>query len=233
MRFLVPDFQKYLELDIYLEKREDSHILRVLDGLLQGKKYTQEWKQLYNEIFGNFGYCGKYLSENSDSDEMILDQILKNCDQNMLTTIVEKYGADSKLGKYISELCKGKEKTEIGEALQEQHESFYQLLVKEMKKKGYATDADYYNALCFSRQTFSRLRNKEYILSRENALWLTLGLEPDYWVGKNLLAAAGYSLRSANRREYIISYVMKSGSYTLLELNSLLDFYGEKPIGCE
>lgn len=44
LRFLVPDFQKYLELDIYLEKREDSHILRVLDGLLQGKKYTQEWK---------------------------------------------------------------------------------------------------------------------------------------------------------------------------------------------
>lgn len=233
MRILVPDFKKYLELYINLEVREDKLILRVIDGLLQGRKNTQEWKHLYAEIFGNYGYSGKFLSEEANSDEMILEQILKNCDQDMLDTILERYGEESKLGKYIYELCRGREKTEIGEALQEQHESFYQLLVKEMKRKGYETDADYYNALCFSRQTFSRLRNKEYILSRENALWLTLGLEPDYWVGKNLLAAAGYSLRSANRREYIISYVMKSGPYTLLELNSLLDFYGEKPIGCE
>lgn len=233
MRIIVPDFKKHLELYIGLEARADKHILCAIDGLLQGRKNSQEWKHLYAEICGNHRYSGKFFSEEANSDEMILEQILKSCNQDVLDELLERYGAESKLGKHISDLCGGREKMEIGKALQEQHESFYQLLVKEMKRKGYETDADYYNALCFSRQTFSRLRNKEYILSRENALWLTLGLEPDYWVGKNLLNAAGYSLRSTNRREYIIAYVMKSGPYTLLELNDLLVFYGEKPIGCE
>ena len=233
VKILVPDFKKYLDLDISLKMRENQLVLCVIDGLLQGRKNTQEWQQLYVELCGNHSCTGTYLSQNSDSDEMLLEQILKNCDQDMPATVVEKYGSASKLGMRSIELCQEREKSEIGKALEEQHESCYQLLVKEMKRKGYETDADYYNALRFSRQTFSRLRSKEYMLSRENALWLTLGLEPNYWGGSELLNAAGYSLRSANRREYIIAYVMKSGPYTLLELNNLLDFYGEKPIGCE
>lgn len=231
----VPDFRKYLELDACLEERVYRFCLvsRAVDELIQGKKDTKEWKAAYAEICGRQMLTGRPFAEESTNDEMLLEQILASCDPDILAMIVDKYGKETVLGRRISQLCPEAKGSKLDSALKVPQKSFYQMLTKMIEEKGYGTDADYYNELRFSRQTFSRLRTKDYVLSRENALWLTLGLTPDYQEGTRLLNAAGYALRSAVRREYIISYVMKSGRYTLAELNKILVDFGEEPVGCK
>lgn len=232
---VVPDFRKYLELDTCLEKREHRFCLvsRVLDELMQGKNGTQEWKAAYAEICGRQMLAGRPLAEESTNDEILLEHILASCDSDILAMIIDKYGKGTELGRRISKLYQVADDSKLNSVSNVSQESFYQLLTHMIKEKGYATDADYYNKLCFSRQTFSRLRAKDYVLSRENALWLTLGLAPRYQEGVRLLNAAGYALRSAVRRDYIISYVMKSGKYSLYELNCTLVDFGEEPVGCK
>lgn len=228
------DFYRILELDNLLRGFQDNNLLAVglIEDLLSGRRDTSDWQMIYRTLCDGSGDAGVALAEESIGDDMLLNQILEVCDPDMLASLAAKYGTSSRLGKLIAERCQAEECTDIAQGLKKQRASFYQLLVKMIEKKGYRTDADYYNALCFSRQTFSRLRNPNYKLSRENALWLTLGLAPDYWEGTELLRAAGFSLRKSDRREYIILYVMRNGPYTLQELNEMLVYFEEEPIGC-
>lgn len=228
------DFYRILELDNLLHNFQDESILTIglIEDLLNGRRDSSDWRFAYQRLCGDSDAVGMALMGESVNDDMLLNQILEACDSDVLASMAVKYGTSSHLGKLIAEHYQAKECTDIAQGLKQRQVSFYQLLVKLIEKKGYRTDADYYNALCFSRQTFSRLRNPNYKLSRENALWLTLGLAPDYWEGTELLRAAGFSLRKSDRREYIILYVMKNGSYTLQELNEMLVYFGEEPIGC-
>lgn len=228
------DFYRILELDHLLCGFWDNSTLAIglIEDLLKGKSDTSDWQLAYQRFCGGNKVVGMALVEESVNDNLLLSQILEVCDPDVLASLAAKYGTSSRLGKLIAEYCQTAECTDIAQGLQKQQDSFYQLLVKSIKKRGYRTDADYYNAQCFSRQTFSRLRNPDYRLSRENALWLTLGLAPDYREGIELLRAAGFSLRKNDRREYIILYFMRNGSYTLRELNEMLVYFEEKPIGC-
>lgn len=228
------DFYRVLELDDLLRSRQNDSILAIglIENLLNGRRDTADWRLAYQTLCGGGKVAGATLIGESVDDDVLLNQILEACDPDMLASMAAKYGTSSRLGKLISDHCQVAECTDIAQGLKKRQDSFYQLLVKLIEKKGYRTDADYYNMLCFSRQTFSRLRNPNYKLSRENALWLTLGLAPDYWEGTELLRAAGFSLRKSDRREYIILYVMKNGPYTLQELNEMLVYFEEEPIGC-
>lgn len=228
------DFYRILELDNLLCNFQNNSILAIglIEDLLNGRRDTSNWLLAYQTLCDDSKIAGIALTGESVSDDVLLNQLLDACDPDVLVSMAAKYGTSSRLGKMIANHCRAEECTDIAQGLKQRQTSFYQLLVKLIEKKGYRTDADYYNTLRFSRQTFSRLRDPNYKLSRENALWLTLGLVPDYWEGTELLRAAGFSLRRSDRREYIILYVMRNGPYTLQELNEMLVYFEEEPIGC-
>ena len=115
--------------------------------------------------------------------------------------------------------------------LSETTERFNRMLEETIFQK-YSCVADYYNKIGFSRKLYSKVKNNsDYVLNRENALWIVAGLETDYWQFVRLFNAAGYSLREGNRRDTIIKFVVKNGNYTFEDLNEMLKFFGEDVIG--
>ena len=241
MEIYMIDFFDVLELEKLLSKMQEKNAessmedmaVNLVTGLIAGQKNSMEWRNNFQNFCHISPACGMYLAEKRSDDEIVLKQILEACDQTTLKSIASKYGKNSKIGAIVEKFCSTPKHPSLENELKANHESFYQLLVKQMEKEGYKTDADYYNKLCFSRQTFSKLRNPDYNVSRENAIWLTMGLTPNYQDGTRLLGAAGYSFRENKRRENIMIYVMKKGRYTLYELNELLSYFGEIPVGCE
>ena len=109
--------------------------------------------------------------------------------------------------------------------------SFYDLIKIEIDKK-YKKESDFYNEIGFPRQQFSRIRlDPGYTLRKENVYWITCGLNSDFYTTQRLLEAQGYSYNERNRTEIIIMYVVKSGKYTLEQVNEMLVAFGERPLG--
>ena len=212
--------------------------LELLDGLLEGKSDSTLWRSRFRSFCGIRRLTGSCLSLDNPSDELLLDELLSSCDEDVLDTLLIKYGETSALGSRIKE-CAQRYHVE-DKALQKQiqkdfsasGQNFYNLLRETILQK-YPSPSKYYNELRFSRKLFSKIKNADYVLSRENALWLIVGLTPDYWQFVRLFNAAGYSLREGNRRDTIIKFVIKNGSYTLETLNDMLHFFEERCIGTE
>lgn len=212
--------------------------LDLLDGLLQGKSSAHDWTERFYSFCGRRKPVGICLCDGTTNDDLLLEELLSSCDEDVLDSLLVKYGENSELGSRIKEYANRfsvEEQTlkkQIQKDFSTDNMGFYGLLKEAILKK-YSTPAKYYNELRFSRKLFSKIKNVDYVLSRENALWLVVGLEPDYWQFTRLFNAAGYSLREGNRRDTIIKFVIKNGKYTLSTLNSMLDFFGESCIGTD
>lgn len=210
--------------------------LDLLDDLLNGMSHTSQWMNRYHSFCGIKQAIGVSFSEEGLSDTLLLDELLESCEEDVLDALLIKYGETSALGSHIKEFAQryhvGEQtlKKQIQHDLSSSDESFYSLLRETILQK-YNRPSNYYNEIRFSRKLFSKIKNVDYVLSRENALWLIAGLAPDYWRFVRLFNAAGYSLRQGNRRDTIIKFVVKNGNYSLDTLNSMLDFFGETCIG--
>lgn len=211
--------------------------LDLLDDLLNGMSHTSQWMNRYHSFCGTKQAIGVSFSEEGLSDALLLDELLESCEEDVLDALLIKYGETSALGAHIKEFAQryhvGEQtlKKQIQHDLSSSDESFYSLLRETILQK-YDRPSAYYNEIRFSRKLFSKIKkNVDYVLSRENALWLIAGLAPDYWRFVRLFNAAGYSLREGNRRDTIIKFVVKNGNYSLDTLNTMLDFFGEACIG--
>ncbi|MFG6331431.1 MAG: hypothetical protein K1W28_06320 [Lachnospiraceae bacterium] len=212
--------------------------LGLVEALIAGRSGTAAWQREFSDFCGLQAAQGVYIKENSGTDEELLRVLLDACGEEVLEALLLRYGSRSRIGRRIEEL-RGKaaqasqEVTEgIRSELKENHRSFYQLLAEKIDRKGYRSDAEYYERIHFSRQLFSKLRKPDYTLSKNNVLWLTAGLGLDYAETMQLMEAAGYTFRRTSRRDTIISYVIRHGEYTLDSLNEMLCFFGEKTLGC-
>lgn len=210
--------------------------MELLDGLLAGKSSASAWIVRFCSFCGIKRMVGSYLSEDARNDDLLLDELLASCDEYVLDSLLIKYGEESVLGSRIKEYAKRFHveeqvlKKQIQKDFLSNNQDFYHMLREEILQK-YPTPSKYYNQIRFSRKLFSKIKNADYVLSRENALWLIVGLAPDYWKFVRLFNAAGYSLRDGNRRDVIVKFVIKNGEYTLDTLNYMLDFFGEACIG--
>lgn len=210
--------------------------ISLIEELLEGRAKTSEWHKRYS-LFCNKSTCrGVAFAEESNDENLLLEDLLEACDENVLDALLIKYGETSTLGTRMKECS---ERIHVRDAvLQKQIEKdistsspgFYKLLREAILKK-YDHLSEYYNEIVFSRKLFSKIKKESYTLSRENALWLITGLAPDYWQFTRLFNAAGYSLREGNRRDTIIKFVIKNGNYTLETLNEMLEFFEENCIG--
>ena len=210
--------------------------LDLVDDLLNGKSNNLRWESHYNSFCGTKTVSGASFSE-EDNDSLLLEDLLESCEEGVLDALLVKYGDSSALGTRINEYI---ERFHVGEKvlqrqiqtdLSETTERFNRMLEETIFQK-YSCVADYYNKIGFSRKLYSKVKNNsDYVLNRENALWIVAGLETDYWQFVRLFNAAGYSLREGNRRDTIIKFVVKNGNYTFEDLNEMLKFFGEDVIG--
>ena len=239
------DFSTYIaisELIMDLPTRnkdaEEEEIV-LIKALLSGKSREHSWSSRLQHFLNQSEIlAGASVSGGEPTDEQLLQDLLDACDENSLDVLLSEYGESSRLGQMILKSRRRQPVPEDAlkrEALSEYDEgqkSFYELLKEEMNKKHYKNDAEFYNKIQFSRKIFSKMRlQKDYVLSKDSVLWLTAGLELDYWSTLRLLQAQGYTFRPRSRRDSIIVYVLKNGNYTLDQLNELLYFFDERILG--
>lgn len=186
-----------------------------------------------------------YLEKAQNSVSMIIENqfndyavvtLLKKCDRTTIIHLTEYFdeGApiQALLKDRLDELTADEDQLNIEEAMNDSKKrngSFYQYLVKIMQRKGFSTDADFYNYISMSRQTFAKIRKTNHI-SRSHALLMAVGLELTYLEAVDFMENAGYAFRKSDSREAIITYIMRNRDYTLYSMEEILFTFGEKSL---
>ena len=118
----------------------------------------------------------------------------------------------------IESMLKGSERS--GNAL-------YSLVCKYMMEKGFETDADFYNSISMSRQNFARIRNNSKSVGKHTILWVIVGLQLNYHQTKEVLETAGFAFKNSDKKDVLVSYVIKNvENYDLDMVNELLYHFG-------
>lgn len=107
-------------------------------------------------------------------------------------------------------------------------EEFYMYLCKWMDKKGFVSDAEFYNEAYISRQTFNKLKNGKTTVSREMAIHLAISLKLNYEECSDFLQHCGYSLNPNDKRDQIISFILRNRKYTIIEVDEILSIFNER-----
>ena len=217
------DFSLYCELNEYLS---NNNYFNLNDNVLIEKtNRSYHFKNCSNKI-DNIIAC--YLKHQEESDVFL--SLIYDYSREQLKSLMEYFEADApiqtELKKRYKELA-NLHSDGISPEIKNQ-ESFFERLCSYIDEKGYASDADFYNYASISRQTFSKIRNNSTKVSRELALHLAVALELDYESAEQFLNEAGYSLKSTNRRDAIITFIMRKKKYTFQEVNELLFVFNEK-----
>lgn len=179
------------------------------------------------------------------SDAELLLTVLQHCDDRVLAKLEAEFQTQTKLAELIRRYRTGHRKVSlqddgtirtIGNMLRESEQSgnvLYQQICEYMLQKGFKTDADFYNSISMSRQSFARIRNKSKSIGKHTVLWIIVGLGLDYFQAVKLLATAGYAFKSTDKRDMILSYILQNVSdYTLADVNDILYHFGLKLL-CE
>lgn len=190
------------------------------------------------QINKNIGFSGTFLNSDKESDEAAIITLIDSCNKEMIERLITYFDSDAPiqklLDKRLSELTSAQEnEIKIDSYLKSESknaQSFYQYLAVCLEKSEFKTDADFYNYIGMSRQTFSKIRKSNAVISRDNALLMAVGLKLNYSEAVDFLNNAGYAFRKGNRREAIISYVMKNKKYDLWEMEEILLSFDEKPL---
>ena len=98
---------------------------------------------------------------------------------------------------------------------------FYLIEQKKLK------NADVYNKVCMSKQTFSKIKNNpDYHPDKSTAMRLCIGVGLNLDETKDLLARAGYALSPCDKRDIIFSYFIERRFYDLMEIDIVLEEHG-------
>lgn len=198
----------------------------IQEELISAKKYEDDAWEYYVKTF----------MEKNDGDEAVYE-LIQNCDKKTVERLMAYFEADAP----IQQLLKARfsefnfetnDKTlhEFLTVNKKKSKSFYLYFCEMLDKKGFKNEADFYNHIGMSRQTFSKLRKADAAVSRNHALLMAAGLALNYTEAVDFMRAAGYVFKSQDTRESIISYVMRNKKYTLMELNEILYDFGEKTL---
>ncbi len=180
-----------------------------------------------------------FCNENTDANqnEQAVYELLNNCDAQTIRCLMEYFDKDAPIQKLLEarmaeveqQNADGDLNTYIENSLKDMVE-FYPYLAELIKKKGFSSDADFYNYIGMSRQTFAKLRKKNAAISRNYALLMAVGLGLNYNEAVEFMGMAGFAFKRSNTRENIISYVMKNREYDLMEMEEILYSFGEKSL---
>ncbi len=170
-------------------------------------------------------------------NESAIRSLISNCNRKTVLRLIRYFDVDapvqSILQERLRELGFAQDEESIEEYVKERKcasESFYQYLAKLIDEKGFESDAQFYNSIGMSRQTFAKIRKSRNGISRNHAILMAVGLRLDYQETVAFLSHAGYAFRKGDMRESIISYVMRNYQYDLMMMEEILASFGEKPL---
>jgi hypothetical protein len=178
-------------------------------------------------------FCGllSCLTSESASNDLFGD-LLKNANEELYLKLREALGKDAAVVLEMRRILDRKsnfqpDSTELDGYVPT---TFFQALCKFIDQKEFRTDADFYNRIGMSRQSFARLRKDGTLPSKRNALLMAAGLGLNYEEASSLLQLAGYTLQVNSRQDVIVSYFLKKRKYTLDQVDETLYCLGEKPL---
>ncbi|MCH5187042.1 MAG: hypothetical protein J1F63_01465 [Oscillospiraceae bacterium] len=235
---LLEDIEKYLStLEGEEDKLKAAKVRKFIVDLIDGKNVEADLK----ELFKNDENIRFFRSTNSMSDAELLLAVLNNCDESVLIELENSFGKNSRLTKIIREQVRhipraiyDEEQTiqRLEHMIAESEKSgneLYMLLCKYMMEKGFETDADFYNHIMMPRQNFARIRDKRNTLGKHSILWIIVGLKLNYYQAEGVLKTAGYAFKKDDKRDAIISYIIKNvANYDLDMVNDVLYHFGLK-----
>ena len=195
-------------------------------------------EDLSEQFVENDKYLFEYmpnLAENNDNSSTI-SELIENCNRETVERLMDYFEPEAPiqqiLKKRLSDLRR-QDHNDIYGYLDEQKkntQSFYSYLVTLMEKKGFSSDADFYNYIGMSRQTFAKLRKANAGISRNHVLLMAVGLGLNYNEAVAFMEKAGYCFNGQNKREAIISYVMRNEDYDLMKMEDILFSFNEKTL---
>lgn len=163
--------------------------------------------------------------------------LINQCNSKMLKELMDYFDKDAPIQKLILKKLdeldrKDNEKTEAIEFNKDNDQcGIYDILIEEMKAKGYERDSEYYNYIHMDRRIFAKFRQPGAEISRENALWLTVGFELNYLEGQEFLGKLGYAFRQTDARERLIAQIMRTRKYTFSQMQEILFCFSFKIFG--
>lgn len=226
---LISDIALYLELYAIQERKTDFNMMNNTQGNLMKQQICV------------------YVSERSNNDPQAQLALIKNlidhCSEEALDELLNEYGEESEIGqiirmkrieKYQRTLAAGIENIQediemvIGSS-KHINNPFYEKVCEYIDKKGYSSDSDFYNSIGMPRQLFARLRDSKASLSKKTVLWIIIGLELNYVDARELLLLAGYSFKKNDKKDVIISYILRNANYDLYSVNEILHHFELDP----
>ena len=182
------------------------------------------------------------LNSTQSQDLQAINELITNCSDEALDSIMEEYGEGTQICQLIrryrahtyqrekindtNTLYKGIE-TAITNDMRSVGNPFYESVCYYIDKKGFKSDAAFYNMIGMPRQLFAKMRNGSNNLSKKTVLWIIVGLQLDYPQANDLLRKAGYSFRGSDKRDVILCYIFRNGVYDLRTVNEVLYHFGQ------
>lgn len=195
----------------------------------------EEWAR-YDDMANN-----RFLEETPDFSSACFFQSITYADAEDYRKLLEDLSDETLIKLYgqciiqedIFELINEELKKRGIEPHKTNNRCFADLMFDEMDKRGYKKDPDFYSYLDMSRQTFGKIKNMKktgYMLGRGTAILIIVALRVDVKKANEMMASVGLRFNESVLRERVIYDKIKSGNYTLEEIEELLYMLGLEPL---
>ena len=113
----------------------------------------------------------------------------------------------------------------VSKIMQEERESFHDMLFRKVREKG-MTDPEVYQAANLTKQTYHKIKSKpDAVPKKKTILALAIGLHLTIRETNTLLMKAGYALSDYFLFDRIIKYFLDTQDYDFDHINNMLDFW--------
>lgn len=115
----------------------------------------------------------------------------------------------------------------MDDLMSQMEETFSQRLLRMIDERG-LTDSEAYTKAYVDRRHFSKIRKDvNYAPNKKTVLAFTIALELSLDEAKDLLRSAGYALSRSSKMDIIVAYFLQNKIYDMMEINEVLDAYGQ------
>lgn len=225
MKLLLP-FSEYYELSHFMELKENKNFINKDQIYLSKFRFETDINALK----------AKALFIADPYQTSVISSLINQCNSEMIVELMNYFDKAAPIQQLLAQRLDELEQ-ENGKSIEsvfkeeEKHICVYDILIEEMEKKGYESDAALYTYIGMDRRTFAKFRKKDATISRENALWFTVGFELNYPDGQDFFGKLGYSLRQTDDRERLIIQVMRTRKYKFNEMQAILYSFGLRMFG--